>query len=153
MRNKDHSNVKKHFAAMNKIIPLCKAKMVLGTPDPIGDVVAHTYRLLIDWRGRKIRAGLVLGGIVNGEPCLSEVGLLCVDQWMRAYPKQQLVFAEFKQVATGNIIRLRKLLAKRLDDMDHVGDDAVLILAAKNTVMYDKIGALIEILPESSNMK
>lgn len=69
--------------------------------------------------------------------------MLCLDQWMRAHPTQTIVFAEFKQVATGNIERLRALLIERLDRMATQGDNALLLLVAKNSTMYDKIGALI----------
>ncbi len=73
--------------------------------------------------------------------------MLCLDQWMQAYPSQTIVFAEFKHVATGNIKRLRALLMTRLDDMAELGDDALLLLMAKNTVMYDKIYALFDVKP------
>lgn len=108
-------------------------------------------RFLIDWRGRKIRAGLAIGGLVDGYPHLTEVGMLCLDQWMRACPTQTIVFAEFKHVATGRIERLRALLIERLDAMAEQGDDALLLLVAKNSTMYDKLAALIGIGAKHAN--
>ena len=140
MRSIDNKDRRKHLKAMRSIRPCCSAKLVLRTD---GEVA--TMRFLIDWRGRRIRAGLVIGGLVDGEPKLSDVGMLCLDQWMRAHPTQTIVFAEFKQVATGNTERMRSLLIERLDRMAAQGDNALLLLAAKNSTMYDKIGALIGI--------
>ena len=101
----------------------------------------------------KIRAGLVVGWLIDGDPYLSDAGIMCLDQWMRSHPTQTIVFAEFKQVATGNIERLRALLIKRFDEMAEQGDDALLLLVAKNSTMYDKVGALIGIGTKPSNAK
>ena len=101
----------------------------------------------------KIRAGLVVGWLIDGDPYLSDAGIMCLDQWMRSHPTQTIVFAEFKQVATGNIERLRALLIKRFDEMAEQGDDALLLLVAKNSTMYDKIKALIGIGTKPSKEK
>jgi len=146
MRNKDHKSTGKHLAALRRIAPCCAAKLVQFPGDKI-----ITMRFLIDWRGRQIRAGLVVGGLIDGEPHLTDVGMMCLDQWMRSHPTQTIVFAEFKQGATGNIERLRALLIERLDRMTEQGDDALLLLVAKNSTMYDKIGALIGIVAKPSN--
>lgn len=146
MRSIDNKDLRKHLKAMRRIAPCCSAKLVLRQGDELA-----TMRFLIDWHGRKIRAGLAIGGLVDGEPHLTEVGMLCLDQWMRACPTQTIVFAEFKHVATGNIERLRALLIERLDGMAAQGDNALLLLAAKNSTMYDKIGALIGIGAKPSN--
>lgn len=74
MRNRDHKDVNKHLAAMDRIKPLCTSKLVVRDGD---DLI--TLRLLINWKGRRIRAGLVIGGIINGEPHLTEVGQLCLS--------------------------------------------------------------------------
>lgn len=153
MRRIDHKDMRKHIVAIRKIRPCCTAKMVEGKGDvahevrfpDIGSHKLQTARFLVEWFGRRIRVGLAIGGVVDGEPALSNVGSLCLDQWMRSYPSQQIVFAEFKNVATGNIERLRAFLMERLDGMAEIGDDAVLMLVAKNSTMYDKIGALIGI--------
>lgn len=146
MRSIDNKDLRKHLKAMRSIRPCCSSKLVQCSDDE-----AVTMRFLIDWRGRRIRAGLVIGGLIDGEPKLSDVGMLCLDQWMRAHPTQTVVFAEFKQVATGNTERLRALLIERLDGMAAQGDNALLLLAAKNSTMYDKIGALIGIGAKPSN--
>lgn len=146
MRNIDNKDLRKHLKAMRSIRPCCSAKLVQCADDE-----AVTMRFLIDWRGRRIRAGLAIGGLIDGEPQLTDVGLLCLDQWMRSHPTQAIVFAEFKHVATGNIERLRALLIARLDGMAAHGDDALLLLVAKNSTMYDKIGALIGIGAKPSN--
>lgn len=138
MRSRDNKDMNKHIKAMRKIVPCCSAKIVQSPNDSL-----VTMRLLIEWQGQRIRAGLAIGGLVDGEPHLSEAGTLCLEQWMRAHPAQTVVFAEFRHVATGNTERLRALLIERLDAMAAYGDDALLLLVAKNSTMYDKIGALI----------
>jgi hypothetical protein len=148
MRSIDNKDLRKHLKAMRSIRPCCSSKLVQCSDDE-----AVTMRFLIDWRGRRIRAGLVIGGLIDREPKLSDVGMLCLDQWMRAHPTQTVVFAEFKQVATGNTERLRALLIERLDGMAAQGDNALLLLAAKNSTMYDKIGALIGIGAKPSNAR
>lgn len=148
MRNKDHNDIGKHIAAMRKIAPCCAAKLVRFPGDQI-----VTMRFLIDWRGIRIRTGLVVGWLIDGAPYLSDAGIMCLDQWMRSHPTQTIVFAEFKQVATGNIERLRALLIKRLDEMAEQGDNALLLLVTKNSTMYDKIGALIGIGTKPSKEK
>lgn len=147
MRNKDHKDLGKHLKAMRRIVPCCAANLVQFPNDQVA-----TMRFLIDWRGRRIRAGLAVGGLIDGEPHLTDVGMLCLDQWMRAHPAQTVVFAEFKHVATGNTERLRSLLMDRLAAMAAHGDDALLLLVAKNSTMYDKIGALIGIGAKPPNM-
>ena len=146
MRNLDNKDMRKHLKAIRSIRPCCSAKLVQCATDE-----AVTMRFLIDWHGRRIRAGLAIGGLIDGEPQLSDVGLLCLDQWMRSHPTQTIVFAEFKHVATGNTERLRALLIERLDMMAAQGDDALLLLVEKNSTMYDKIGALIGIGAKPSN--
>lgn len=103
----------------------------------------QTLRFLIDWGGARIRAGLAIGGVVNGEAVLTDVGMMCLDQWMKGHPSQTVVFAEFKKVATGNLENLRRRIIEQLDSMKNHGDNAVLMFVAKNPTMYDKIGALI----------
>lgn len=72
---------------------------------------------------------------------------------MRSYPTQTMVFAEFRNVATGNVERLRALLIERLDYMESLGDDSVLLLMAKNSTMYDKLGALIGFCAKSPDLQ
>ena len=153
MRKVDHKDMRKHFAAISRINPCCTAKLVHGRGDvardvgfdDFGDHQLQTMRLLIEHGGKRIRAGMAIGGIIDGKACLSATGMLCLSQWMRAYPEQEVIFAEFKQVATGNIERLRARLLGMLDNMTTISDGAVLMLVAKNSVMYDKLGALIQI--------
>jgi hypothetical protein len=148
MRNLDNKDMQKHLKAMRSIRPCCNAKLVQHATDE-----AVTMRFLIDWRGRRVRSGIVIGGLIDGEPQLSDVGMLCIDQWMRSQPTQKIVFAEFKHVATGNIERMRALLIERLDVMAAQGDDALLLLVAKNSTMYDKIVALIGIGAKPSSLR
>lgn len=62
---------------------------------------------------------------------------------MRDHPTQGVAFVEFKQIATGNVTRLRNRLTDRLQAMEEMGDDAVIVIMAKNSTMYDKIFQLL----------
>lgn len=91
MRTVDHVDQRKHLRAMRSIRPCCRAKLVQNQDD------LQTLRFLIDWGGARIRAGLAIGGVVNGEAVLTDVGMMCLDQWMKGHPSQTVVFAEFKK--------------------------------------------------------
>ena len=139
MREVDHKDVMKHISAINKIKPCCTAKLVQCPLDRL-----ITIRYIISWRGKRIRASIVLGGVIDGDAKVSDIGSMCVDQWMRAYPKQKIVCVEFKRTATGNIERIRNRFINALDSMEDHGDNALLLLLAKNSTMLDKISAMID---------
>lgn len=149
MRKVDHSKLSKHISATDKIQPCCKSKYVFCLGRDV-----QTIRLFIYWRGYRIRTGIALGEVIDGEPYLSETGMLCLTQWLRGEGKEHIVFAEFSKGATGNTERMRSLLIKRLDkivDEWSATNDPVLMIVAKNTVMYDKLFRLIK--PEADYIR
>lgn len=148
MRNVDHKNMGKQHKAICKIRPCCSSERVDRAVDNI-----VTSRFLVHWRGRKIRTGLVGGGIINGEPSLTPVGMMCLDHWMIEHPTQKVVFVEFKSGMTGNIDRMRGRLIEWLDRMEQYGDNAVMLLVAKNSTMYDKLCALIGGINRDSDLQ
>ena len=148
MRYTDHKDLQKHLNAICSIRPCCSSERVNRAIDNI-----VTSRFLIHWRGREIRTGLVCGGIFDGEPKLTPVGMMCLDHWMREYPTQEIVFLEFKRGETGNIELMRGRLIEQLDRMEQHGDNAVMLLVAKNSTMYDKICALIGGVGKNLNAK
>ena len=137
MRQRDHKDTKRHLDAMDKIKPLFASRLVVRVGDGL-----QTMRLHVPWNNKLVRVGLVIGGLVDGEPHLSETGMLCVDQWTKADPAHRIHFVEFKQVTTGNLSRLTSRI---VDALNRTEDDMVLYLGAKNPIMYDKIAMILGI--------
>lgn len=139
MRTRDHKELAKHLQAIQRIQPLCHSELM----PPIDHIGTMRYRLT--WTGKTIHAALVCGELVNGEPCTTQVGMLCIDHALQERPGSgPVVFFEFRNIATGNLVRLRHRLKAGLTRMttpDHEG--GLLVIMAKNPTMYDKLGALI----------
>ena len=138
MKKIDYQDYAKHLKAMNKIVPCCTSKFVESKTDGY-----YTNRRILQWNGKSIRAGIVIGGIINNEPRLTDAGILCLNQWMLEYKPKTLMFLEFNQGETGNVEKMRARIIQHLIKIEKCSDSTVLLLVAKNPTMYDKIYALV----------